>query len=137
MPVNLTELQAKISERDGHGVNSLDPKEFKYLVSNELSPILYQSNALCGEAGEFANIIKKMVRDEMLSEAGYEELMIKAQEMGYEDVKGMRTDAAGKELADVVMYAALAAESLGIDLDKYTRIKFNEVSEKMKLNIRL
>lgn len=134
---NLKELQEQLTLRDEHSVNSLDPKQFIYLVEERLMPVLYQSNALCGEAGEFANIVKKMVRDSMLSGEGHEEADIRAKEKGYDGLESMRKDEAGKELGDIVMYAALAAQSLGIDLDEYTRIKFNEVSERLKLNIKL
>lgn len=36
--------------------------------------ILYQSNAMCGEAGEVANIVKKLVRDGPSTELDYKML---------------------------------------------------------------
>lgn len=70
--------------------------------------------ALCGEAGELANFIKKMKRD----------------------AKEHREDIA-KELADVVLYADLLAAHLGINLGEAVRAKFNEVSKKKNSNITL
>lgn len=41
------------------------------------------------------------------------------------------------ELADVVIYADLLAERLGIDLGAAVRTKFNEVSDRRNIDIRL
>jgi len=75
------------------------------------------SNAVCGELGEAANLIKKIERgDYSLNEA--------------------RRDL-GRELADVVTYLDILASVAGIDLGEATRLKFNEVSERVKSGVRL
>jgi NTP pyrophosphatase (non-canonical NTP hydrolase) len=43
----------------------------------------------------------------------------------------------GKELADVVCYADLLAQRLGLSLGELVRDKFNEVSGRVNSNIRL
>jgi NTP pyrophosphatase (non-canonical NTP hydrolase) len=77
------------------------------------------AGALCGEAGEAANIAKKMRRGiEAESDAS-----LKA--------------ALGRELADVVTYAALLAADQGINLEAICREKFNDVSIKRGLPDRI
>jgi NTP pyrophosphatase (non-canonical NTP hydrolase) len=76
------------------------------------------SNAMCGEAGEAANIVKKIRRHETGTGTAYntpplEELTPKLAE----------------ELADVVIYADLLADKYGIDLSGAVAAKFNRVSE--------
>lgn len=70
--------------------------------------------ALAGEVGELCNFIKKMRRGENIPK---------------EDV--------GKEIADVVHYADLLAQSLGFSLEDLVVAKFNEVSERVKSLIKL
>jgi len=76
------------------------------------------SNALCGEAGELANVVKKIRRQQTgaLNEGdpAMEELVKRV----------------GEELADVVIYADLVAHYFRIDLGAAVRTKFNEVSKK-------
>lgn len=74
-------------------------------------------NAVCGELGEAANLIKKIERgDVSLVEA--------------------RSDLA-KELADVVTYLDILAFRAGIDLGEATMNKFNEVSKRVGSNVRM
>lgn len=76
------------------------------------------SNAMCGEAGEAANVVKKLRRIEtgMPNERdGSRELLIEL--LGY-------------ELADTIAYAALLAEHYGIDLPDAVAAKFNQISER-------
>ena len=63
------------------------------------SNLLYPTLGLCGEAGEVAEKIKKMVRDDggVLSDE--------------------RRDALAKELGDVLWYVAQLASEAGLDLD--------------------
>ena len=74
------------------------------------------SNAMCGEAGELANVVKKMRRHECgLANAGdppIEELREKA----------------ASEIADVFLYLNLLAEKLDIDMPAAIVDKFNEKS---------
>lgn len=65
------------------------------------------ATAMAGEAGEACNFIKKLRRGDRI------------------DVSSI-----GRELADVVIYADLLAQRLGISLAEFVRLKFNEVSEK-------
>jgi NTP pyrophosphatase (non-canonical NTP hydrolase) len=71
-------------------------------------------NALAGEVGEACNFIKKMRRGDQIA---------------MKDI--------GKELADVVTYADLLAQHLGLDLEECVRQKFNEVSARHGSEIRL
>lgn len=74
-------------------------------------------NAVTGELGEAANLIKKIKRGDMtLDEA--------------------RSDLA-KEFADIVTYLDILAMRAGIDLGKATMEKFNEVSIRIGCPIRV
>jgi len=72
------------------------------------------SNALAGEVGELCNVVKKIRRGDEI------------------DVKD-----AGKELADIVIYADLLASRLGLDLGDCVRDKFNEVSDRVHSSIKI
>lgn len=73
------------------------------------------SNAMCGEAGEAANVVKKLRRQETgIQQPGPPPAELLA--------------ALAKELADVVIYADLVAEHYGLDLAAAVTQKFNEVS---------
>lgn len=73
--------------------------------------------AVTGELGEFANFNKKYRRGD-IDEA---EFIIQAK----------------KEIADVQIYLDILAFRLGINLGKATLEKFNEVSERIKVPIRI
>ena len=70
--------------------------------------------ALAGETGELCNFIKKRRRGD-----------------------DIHVSDCAKELADVVTYAVLFAEKLNIDLETYLIDKFNEVSDRMKCDIKI
>ena len=72
------------------------------------------SNALAGETGELCNWVKKVRRGDNIDMA---EL--------------------GKELADIVIYADLLADKLGLDLGECVRSKFNEVSERVRSSVKI
>ena len=75
------------------------------------------SNAILGELGEAANIIKKIERgDFTLDEA---------------------RPLLAKEFADAATYLDLAAQQAGIDLGTAVVEKFNEVSERVGSDVRL
>lgn len=74
-------------------------------------------NALTGEVGEAANIIKKIERGDFSLAEARQEL--------------------GKELADVLTYLDILAFRAGIDLGEATKQKFNEVSDRVDCNIKL
>lgn len=75
------------------------------------------SNAVMGELGEAANIIKKVKRGDMTLDEARPSL--------------------AKELADVQTYLDILAFRAGINLGEATRDKFNEVSKRVGCDIRL
>lgn len=86
----------------------------KYFHSlEEWSPTDW-ATALAGECGEACNLIKKMRRGQDI------------------DIKEI-----GKELADVVAYADLLAQRLGLSLGELVRNKFNEVSDRVGSLVKL
>lgn len=78
------------------------------------------TNALCGEAGEAANLSKKILRHD-LGIVG-------------NDVADRAELVAllGLELADAIHYAIIAAERAGVDIESALRFTFNEKSIKLK-----
>lgn len=89
------------------------------LISGPLGK-LFRSNEMAGEAGEAANEVKKLVREEL-------------------GIKGSRTSATklGDELADVIICIDLIADLYNIDLIEAITRKFNETSEKQGFDIKL
>jgi NTP pyrophosphatase (non-canonical NTP hydrolase) len=83
-------------------------------------PALYFSNALGGEAGEVCNVVKKLERERL----------------GYPGSRATMEDLAD-ELADVIIYADLLAETCGIDLGRAVSEKFNKTSDKLGFSVRL
>lgn len=75
------------------------------------------TNALCGEAGEAANVAKKIRRVETRARGRDNE----------RDVDELRRKL-GDELADVVIYADLCAHELGLSLAECVAVKFNRTS---------
>lgn len=75
------------------------------------------SSALAGEVGEACNKIKKVERGDFTMAAMREEL--------------------AKELADAQIYLDLLAFRCGIDLGEATKQKFNEVSDRVGVNIKI
>lgn len=114
----------------------------------------YFALALAEEAGEFCGALKKLARgfndrEALKINTKYEKYLEGAK--GVEPVLTgkakilsanefwfitMRMKAA-KELADLLTYIDLAATSIGIDLNQVTTEKWNEVSEEMKISIKL
>jgi NTP pyrophosphatase (non-canonical NTP hydrolase) len=81
--------------------------------------------ALAGEVGELCNFLKKLLRLQTNPDWSPKDVNL--------DLLG---SIAG-ELADVVIYADLLAQRLGIDLGKAVVAKFNEVSERVGSKVRL
>lgn len=81
------------------------------------------ANAVTGELGEFANMVKKLERgdyaldDVLVDEKTGQSITVRA--------------AMGKELADVICYADLAAKRIGVDLGESVLAKFNEISARV------
>jgi NTP pyrophosphatase (non-canonical NTP hydrolase) len=76
------------------------------------------SNAMAGEAGEAANVVKKLRRAELNTRGALD------------PPPPVLYAALGDELADVVIYADLLATYYGIDLGMAVVRKFNAVSER-------
>lgn len=74
------------------------------------------SNAMCGEAGEAANVVKKLRRIE--TGTGSQDGLTR------DDLVAMLAD----ELGDVLAYADLLAQHYGIELREAVAAKFNRVS---------
>lgn len=81
------------------------------------------SNAMCGEAGETANIVKKLRRHECNLADGGEHLRGHGNP-SREELLG----ALAEECADVYLYLDLLATKYGIDLPEAIVQKFNKVS---------
>jgi NTP pyrophosphatase (non-canonical NTP hydrolase) len=77
------------------------------------------SNAVCGEAGEMANVVKKIRRGDFL----------------LDDPEHKRKLA--YEMADAVIYLSLMAQRIGVDLPEAIVEKFNLVSDFRKVAIKL
>lgn len=75
------------------------------------------SNAVCGELGEAANLIKKIERGDFRLE--------------------LARDALAEELADVQTYLDLLAHRAGVDLAAATIAKWNKVSIRVGCALRL
>lgn len=74
-------------------------------------------NAVTGELGEAANLIKKIERGDLTLDEARAEL--------------------AKEFADVVTYLDILAFRAGVDLGRVTMDKFNEVSRRVGSTVRL
>lgn len=83
------------------------------------------SNAMCGEAGEAANVVKKMRR--------FETGVANAGDPSYPELHQMLAH----EIADVFLYLNLLATYYGIDMEAAIIEKFNIVSEKQGFPERL
>lgn len=72
---------------------------------------LYRATEIAGELGEALNCVKKLERERL-------------------GIKGSRdtVEHLGDEMADVLICLDLIAEKYGIDLEYYTRKKFNSTS---------
>ena len=75
------------------------------------------ANAVTGELGEAANLIKKIERGDMTLDEARENL--------------------GRELADIQTYLDILAYQAGVDLGDATVSKWNEISERVGSTIRL
>lgn len=87
------------------------------------------SNAMCGEAGEAANVVKKIRRIET-GTGHHEPIPGFTQETVDELWRQELVQALAHELADTIAYADLLAQHYGIDLRVAIAEKFNIVSER-------
>jgi NTP pyrophosphatase (non-canonical NTP hydrolase) len=84
------------------------------------------SNAMCGEVGEAANVVKKIRRVETGSAPGPDDPPV-----------GTLVKMLADELGDIIAYADLLAAYYGIDLSQAVAQKFNRVSERQGFPERL
>jgi hypothetical protein len=92
------------------------------------------SNAMCGEAGEAANMVKKLRRIETGTDTGPWHQR-DGHPLGRDDQARVLAKGIGLELADVVIYADLVAQELtrkygGYNLSNLIVTKFNAVSHR-------
>lgn len=87
------------------------------------------AGALCGEAGEAANVAKKLKRiEDQIDGNAFSERKL--------DATQLRIQLAG-ECADVFLYLVMLAARYDIDLESAVRIKFNHKSAEMGFPERL
>ncbi len=79
--------------------------------------ILYPTLGLCGEAGEVAELIKKMVRDD-------EGVMTPERKTKLE-----------RELGDVLWYVAVVAHEAGLSLDQIAQANIEKLSARKELGL--
>lgn len=82
--------------------------------------------AMCvgGEAGELLNTLKKWCE-------GDTKIYVRGEKVP------LNLKVIGDEIADIVIYADILAEKLGLNLGECVRSKFNEVSERVGSAVRL
>ena len=92
--------------------------------------LLEWAGAMCGEAGEAANVAKKLLRVELNLGGNI------ASERIETDVEKLR-DLLAKEIADTILYALLLASFAGIDAEVAVCETFNKKSEALGFHQRL
>lgn len=94
-----------------------DPED---LLVNQSIGALFRSNEMVGEAGEAANEVKKLVREQL-------------------GVRGSRTtvEKLADELADVIICVDLVAMLYDIDLITAVTRKFNQTSDDVDIDVKL
>jgi NTP pyrophosphatase (non-canonical NTP hydrolase) len=104
----LWSLQREVAEFDAQRFRSLGPG--------------YIALSLAGEAGELANLVKKLWRQ--LPEVALPE--------GYQAVPADARPAIADELADIVMLSLVLANHLGIDVEDELRRKLEVIDARLK-----
>ena len=85
-------------------------------------PLMYPTLGLVGEAGEVAEKVKKLYRDEMLSLGGDPILELNIE---------TRVEIA-KELGDVLWYVTAVARDLGFDLDEIATMNIDKLHSRKR-----
>lgn len=104
-------------------MKSVERTEKNYFPIDSWSPTDWGC-AMAGEAGEACNFAKKLLRLERA-----------AGTLSYYRKRIELINNIGKELADVVIYASLFAERVGLNLGNEVIKKFNEVSRRVDSKI--
>jgi NTP pyrophosphatase (non-canonical NTP hydrolase) len=92
------------------------------------------SNAIAGEVGELCNIIKKVERGDFHKKPENASAIL---EYNNAYAAAEYRKEIGKEAADIVVYLDLLCSREGIDLGAEIVKKFNEVSDRIKSNIKI
>lgn len=91
--------------------------------------VLEWAGAAAGEAGEAANVAKKIRRHEV--QCDQNKILYDAAKMA------KRRQDLGEEVADTIIYLDLLCASEGLDLEEVVRAKFNKVSSEYGYEKRL
>lgn len=92
---------------------------------NEVSGLAYVALGLNGEAGEVAEIIKKIIRDENVSKDSG--LLNKAIDKKLDDLT--------KELGDVLWYVASTCSELGILMENVAQTNIKKLQSRKERNV--
>lgn len=128
MPTNFSPsiVTASLTVQELQAVNEERAKRWHNGDISEWS-IAEWTNAMCGEAGEAANVAKKLIRiRDSLTGNQYSEHP--AAEASAVDIL---LNKLGEELADTVIYACLCASRVDLDMAQLIRDKFNKKSREM------
>jgi NTP pyrophosphatase (non-canonical NTP hydrolase) len=101
-------------------VNTERGKCFNDYHYYEEKNVLFYANAMSGECGEFANLLKKLLRGDKYDR---------------DCVTEINPYYICMELADIIMYAEFITSIYGFSLSEILRTKFNDVSHKVNSNI--
>lgn len=108
---DLIEAQKKFDERHNWSWDADDEK-------GRLERLKYVTIALSGEVGEFANVLKKSLREEFPE----------GTRMPDEEKMGKLRE----EIVDVFIYTVIASRVLGVDLEKAWFKKIEELEQRFK-----
>lgn len=95
----------------GHDFNDYQKEAKMTAVYPENMGLVYTALGLTGEAGEYAEKIKKYIRDGVLDDK-----------------------LAAKELGDVLWYLAMAADELGYDLSEIALMNLEKLRDRQERN---
>lgn len=116
----MTDLQIMIISAFEYITERSTKRSNRWHKDGELNwTILEWAGAMCGEAGEAANVAKKIVREESGMQNGISTGLTTQQ----------LNDKFGKELADTFLYLVLCAQNRNLNLGEYIISVFNEKSK--------
>ena len=88
-----------------------------YPNQGKLGGLTYSSLGLVGEAGEIANKVKKILRDD------------------YGVIQSTKIDEIGDEIGDVLWYLANICEDLGIELAEVAEVNLNKLYDRKERGV--
>lgn len=92
-------------------LNEYQKRALKTAIYPSDQGLIYTVLGLCGESGEVAEKVKKMIRDG-------------------DDKSGNFEDELGRELGDVLWYLANLAQELGFTLEDIARINLHKLTDR-------